>query len=272
MCCGRYQSVKFSLITQVELVSFEILWLLNWSLRTRTVHWNTFTRDEGIEMNTPIIQKAKMFTIVSIIFVTGSLRPCLCADDKNGDAGVIARQTLMKWEEALQKLEVSFGLTSDEYAVIVSVPEQELRLVKGKETVRLYMISTSKKGTGNRAGSNKTPLGTHCIAQKIGHGAQFGSIFHSRRNTRRIAQIHREKTDSRKDLKTTRILRLEGAEPGINKGDGIDTYDRYIYIHGTPEEGLIGTPASNGCIRMKNGDVMEFFDLVNEGTLVEIYN
>ena len=61
-------------------------------------------------------------------------------------------------------------------------------------------------------------------------------------------------------------------EPGINKGNGIDTYNRYIYIHGTPEEGLIGTPASNGCIRMKNGDVMELFDLVNEGTLVEIFN
>ena len=213
-----------------------------------------------------------LFTIVSIIFITGYLRPPQCADDKNGDAGVIVHQKLVKWEEALQKLEVKFGLASDEYAVIVSIPEQELRLVKGEEIVRLYMVSTSKKGTGNRAGSNKTPLGTHRIAQKIGQGAKFGSIFSSRRNTGRIAKIYRDKTDSRKDLKTTRILRLEGVEPGINKGDGIDTYDRCIYIHGTPEEGLIGTPASNGCIRMKNGDVIELFDLVHEGVLVEIYN
>ena len=223
-------------------------------------------------MKTPIIKKAKLYIIVSIFFIMVFLRPSLCAEDKNGDAGVIAPQKLVKWEEALQKLEVKFGLTSDEYAVIVNVPDQELCLVKGDETVRLYTISTSKKGTGNVAGSNKTPLGTHRIAEKIGQGAKFGSIFNSRRNTGRIAKILKDKTDSRKDLKTTRILRLEGVEPGINKGSGIDTYDRYIYIHGTPEEGLIGTPASSGCIRMKNGDVMEFFDLVNEGTLVEIIN
>ena len=72
------------------------------------------------------------------------------------------------------------------------------------------------------------------------------------------------------DLITTRILRLEGLEPGINKGKGIDSFKRCIYIHGTPEEWLIGRPASHGCIRMKNGDVIGLFDLVKRDTLVKI--
>ncbi|UCE18025.1 MAG: L,D-transpeptidase [Gemmatimonadota bacterium] len=185
---------------------------------------------------------------------------------------MIVPQQLISWEDALQKLESKFGLTSDEYALIVSIPEQKLRLVKGDETVRLYNISTSKNGAGNRAGSHKTPLGTHSIAEKIGRGAKFGSIFNARRNTGRTARIYTDNSETRKDLKTTRILWLKGMEPGINKGTGVDTFRRLIYIHGTPEEGLIGTPASHGCIRMKNGDVIELFDFVQEGTLVEIYN
>lgn len=76
--------------------------------------------------------------------------------------------------------------------------------------------------------------------------------------------------DTKEDLVTTRIMWLKGLEAGINKGKGIDSYNRRIYIHGTPEEGLIGRPASYGCIRMKNKDVIELFNLLKEGTLVEI--
>ena len=196
----------------------------------------------------------------------------LSDDDGAADGAMIPYRPPLKWEEALQRLESEYELAEDEPVVIVSVPDQELRVVKGNQTFRLYQVSTSKHGTGNRAGSGKTPLGTHSISNKIGRDAKFGSIFISRRNTGRTAKVYRDKTDLREDQKTTRILTLKGLEDGINKGDGIDTYKRCIYIHGTQEEGLIGIPSSRGCIRMKNGDVIEFFEIVQEGTLVEIMN
>ena len=89
-------------------------------------------------------------------------------------------------------------------------------------------------------------------------------------NTRRIAEIYIDSTDLEEDPITTRIMWLEGLEAGINRGKGIDSYKRHIYIHGTPEGGLIGQPASHGCIRMRNKDVIELFDLVSKDTLVEI--
>ena len=119
-----------------------------------------------------------------------------------------------------------------------------------------YPCSTSRFGPGNAEGSEKTPVGLHRIAEKYGDGEPLGMIFSS--------------TPSGADLITTRILRLEGLQPGLNKGRGIDSYERYIYIHGTPEEGLIGTPASHGCIRMKNDDIAELYPLCPVGLTVEI--
>ncbi|MFQ6092176.1 MAG: L,D-transpeptidase family protein, partial [bacterium] len=101
-------------------------------------------------------------------------------------------------------------------------------------------------------------------------GAKIGAIFKSGLNTGEIAKIYTDSTDVQEDLITSRIMWLEGLEAGINKGRDIDSYDRRIYIHGTPEEGLIGVPVSHGCIRMRNKDVIELFDLVSKGTLVEI--
>lgn len=193
-------------------------------------------------------------------------------DDDAVETPLPIPEVLPVWGGTLGKLQARFGFDSDDIAVLISVSEQELRVVKGDRTLRLFKVSTSKRGVGSRAGSRKTPLGTHRIAQKIGQGAKFGTIFNARCNTGRTARVYTDNTDSQQDQKTTRILWLKGLESGFNKGDGIDTFKRLIYIHGTPEEGLIGTPASNGCIRMRNGDVMELFDLVQEGTLVEIYN
>ena len=211
-----------------------------------------------------------LFILLSLCCSTQTLSE----DEGAADASLsmIPHRPLLKWEQALQKLESRFELTEEEPAVIVSIPDQELRVVRGEQTLRLYKVSTSKYGPGNRAGSHRTPLGTHRISSKIGQDARFGSIFISRCNTGRTAQIFRDTGDARDDLKTTRILWLDGLEPGINKGEGVDTFRRLIYIHGTPEEGLIGTPASKGCIRMRNGDVIELFEMVQEGTLVEIYN
>ncbi|MEM8969931.1 MAG: L,D-transpeptidase [Bacteroidota bacterium] len=152
----------------------------------------------------------------------------------------------------------------------VSVTEQKLYLIEDGQPLKQYLVSTSVYGIGSEAGSNKTPLGKHKVISKFGDGAPLGTIFRSRINTGRKAKIYTDDTDLEEDDVTTRILRLTGLEPGKNKGSGVDSFSRYIYIHGTPEEGLIGKPASHGCIRMKNADVVELYDLVSEETLVMI--
>lgn len=171
---------------------------------------------------------------------------------------------------SVQKLQEQFGLQEEQPVIIVSIAAQKLLLVKNGDILARYPISSSEYGVGNKAGSNQTPLGTHKISHKIGDGAAVGAVFRSRAATGEIAAIHTDETDVDDDLVTTRILWLQGLEPGVNQGKGIDSHARYIYIHGTPEEGLIGQPASHGCIRMYNRDVIELFDAVQEGTLVEI--
>ncbi len=174
------------------------------------------------------------------------------------------------WKKSLEKLRARFGLKHDQFMILVSISKQRLYLIKGERLVKVYVISTSKYGIGSKEGSNKTPLGTHRICEKIGEGAKIGTIFKMGINTRRIAKLYTDTTDLEEDPITTRIMWLGGLEVGINKGKNIDSYKRHIYIHGTPEEGLIGQPASHGCIRMRNNDVIELFDLVPKGTLVEI--
>ena len=154
------------------------------------------------------------------------------------------------------------------YYIIVSISEQKLFLYKNDVLVKQYPVSTSKYGVGNTQGSNTTPLGRHVIISKIGRNAKVCEILRSRRRTHRIAGS--QSTIAGKDYITTRILRLAGLEHGINKGKGIDSCRRCIYIHGTPHEHLIGTPASHGCIRMKNKDIIALFDIVPRNTLVEI--
>lgn len=155
--------------------------------------------------------------------------------------------------------------------IIVDISKQELDLYcnygNGKQEVKTYPVSTSKYGIGSEAGSNKTPLGLHKIKNKIGDGAAQNTIFRARRNTGRKAIINKPNSG---DLVTTRIMWLTGLEPGKNSGRGIDSYKRYIYIHGTAEEEKIGEVASHGCIRMFNKDVIDLFDRVDEGTKVEI--
>lgn len=177
---------------------------------------------------------------------------------------------VIEFSESIRKLQDQFGLQADEPAIIVSISEQKLLLVKNEEILASYPISSSAYGIGNKAGSNKTPLGTHKISHKIGEGAETGAVFRSRALTGEMAAIYTDDTDVEDDLVTTRIMWLQGMEPGVNQGKGIDSHARYIYIHGTPEEGLIGQPASHGCIRMKNQDVIDLFEQVQEGTLVEI--
>ena len=133
-----------------------------------------------------------------------------------------------------------------------------------------YSVSTSRYGLGCEQDSNKTPTGAHIIAEKIGDDGVMNEIFKGRQATGEVAEIIHTAQQSDQDLILSRIMWLRGLEDGHNCGEGIDSYQRYIYIHGTAEEGLLGMPASHGCVRMSNKDVIELFDLISEGTFVYI--
>ena len=157
-----------------------------------------------------------------------------------------------------------------EELLFVSIEEQKMYRIESKKITHIYDISTSKYGVGNKKNSNKTPLGLHLIKEKHGdnvpiNGRMVGRIFYGN-----IAKIYSDSTISKTDDITSRILWLEGLEHGINKGENIDSYERYIYIHGTSEEGRIGIPSSHGCVRMKNKDVIDLYKEVSIGTFVLI--
>ncbi|MFW5659434.1 MAG: L,D-transpeptidase family protein [Bacteroidota bacterium] len=156
------------------------------------------------------------------------------------------------------------------YALIVDPATQRMYLYENGERTRTFVISTCKHGLRNRKGWQGTPTGLHRIKEKHGDGLPLGAVLDSREFTGDTARIYTDKTDVPDDLITTRILWLQGLEPGHNRGGDVDTYERYIYIHGTPEEGLLGTPASHGCIRMKNRAVLALFKRLPVGTLVYI--
>ena len=155
--------------------------------------------------------------------------------------------------------------------ILVDISQQRLFLLDNRgDLVISYPISSSLYGEGQIENSYKTPLGSHIIKEKIGIDARKNIIFKDIINTGKFAQIHHDDYDSEDDHVTSRILWLEGTEEGFNKGGNVDSFYRYIYIHGTPEEGLIGEKASHGCIRMFNQDVIELFSLVEKGTKVNI--
>jgi hypothetical protein len=153
----------------------------------------------------------------------------------------------------------------------ISISEQKLFLLNSESVIKTYQISSSKYGEGSKANSFKTPLGRHVIKRKIGKDMPKGARFIGRSFSGEIYPIYNaNKVIVEDDVVQSRILWLDGLEIGINKGKDVDSYNRYIYIHGTPEEWLLGTKASKGCIRMSNEDVIELFHLVEEGMLVTI--
>lgn len=154
--------------------------------------------------------------------------------------------------------------------LLVNTATQTLYVLENDNVVEQYSVSTSRYGNGCQQDSLQTPTGAHAIAQCIGAGKAFGEIFVGRQTTGERAEILTDASASDQDLILSRILWLRGLEPDINVGDGCDSHARYIYIHGTHEEGLLGSPASHGCIRMSNRDVIELFDRVKEGTFVYI--
>ena len=142
----------------------------------------------------------------------------------------------------------------------ISIRAQLLTLKRGEETLRSYPVSTSRFGVGVEQGSLKTPLGRFRVAEKIGHGLPGGTIFQSR-----VPVGPGDPLPPTEDLVMSRILWLDGLEE-----DNANTRERFIYIHGTKHEDKIGRPDSHGCIRMRNADVIELFDLVDEDTPVVI--
>jgi hypothetical protein len=145
----------------------------------------------------------------------------------------------------------------------VSVDDQLFRIVENGRVIWAVPCSTAANGTGSQNGSEQTPLGWHVVSRKIGTDAPIGQVFRSRGPTK---EIWKPGDDTKKDLVLTRILILDGLEPGKNKGGDVDSRDRYIYVHGTNDEANIGTPASHGCVRLRNEDIIAAFDLIPEDT------
>lgn len=158
-----------------------------------------------------------------------------------------------------------------ESLLYVDIDNQNMFFLKKGTVFKVYKISSSYYGTGSEVNSLKTPLGKHEIYRKLGQNLPVNAILKGRVWNGAIANIITEEVDTDFDHVTSRILWLDGLEVGKNKGKGIDSRSRYIYIHGTAEEGLIGKPASDGCIRMYNSDVIELFELVEEKAQVWIY-
>jgi L,D-transpeptidase YbiS len=153
----------------------------------------------------------------------------------------------------------------------IDIPGQSLLLLddEGAE-LRRYSVSTSKHGVGEKNGSFRTPRGRHIVRAKIGADQPDNTVFVRRRPTGERWTPELNARYPWRDWMLTRILWLSGCEPGFNRLGEVDTMRRYIYIHGSPETAEMGKPGSIGCIRMRNRDIVELFDLVPVGTPVEI--
>lgn len=153
----------------------------------------------------------------------------------------------------------------------VSIASQQLAVLEHEQVIQTYPISTAKNGPGQLKGSECTPTGWHQIRAKIGAGAPINSVFIGRRQTGEIYTPQLAAQQPTRDWILSRILWLSGLEPGHNRYGHVDSFWRYIYIHGCPDELLCGAPASHGCIRMANLDLIELFDAVRPGCKVFIH-
>lgn len=156
----------------------------------------------------------------------------------------------------------------------VSISQQTLTVYQYGKLRQRYQVSTAKNGIGSREGSGCTPLGRHVIAQKIGADAAYNTVFVGRVPTGEIYSAALAQAYPQRDWILTRIMWLAGCEEGVNKGcntEGVcDTFQRYIYIHGTPDNEPMDSPLSHGCVRMRNADIIKLFDMVAEGSVVDI--
>ena len=152
----------------------------------------------------------------------------------------------------------------------IDAAKQELTLVDGDKVIKRYAVSTAKNGLGEKNGSFCTPRGRHIVRAKIGAGQPLGTVFVRRRPTGEIWTPEMHAKYPGRDWILTRILWLSGTEKGKNRLGDVDTMRRYIYIHGSHELAEMGKPGSIGCVRMRNNDIVELYDLVPPYTPVEI--
>lgn len=152
----------------------------------------------------------------------------------------------------------------------ISIEEQTLTLFDKGNQIKEYPVSTAKNGSGELMDSECTPCGAHIIAEKIGAAAAENTVFVGRNTTGEIYEPTLRELHPERDWILTRILWLSGTEEGKNKGGKVDSHDRYIYIHGSPDDVDMGQPGSRGCVRMRNQDIIELFDLIEVGTEVVI--
>jgi hypothetical protein len=190
--------------------------------------------------------------------------------DRQDDTAVLAYQPdMQRLLSAYERIREYGNAAILDTVLLIDGKDNKLFLVNAKEDylniLKTYDISASKYGFGSARGSNQTPPGVHRIAGKYGHDQPLGMSFYDRRPTGEVATIYTDTTDVNIDPVTSRIIWLKGMEESNRT-----SYWRFIYIHGTHEEGLIGTAQSKGCIRMRNEDVIELFDLVREGMFVNI--
>ena len=177
------------------------------------------------------------------------------------------------WPESLSKDDLSAKLSAydwqsyvgDKTGIWVSVERQELRLIRNYRVLKRYRCSTALAGAGSLQDSGKTPLGWHRVAAKIGDSLAVGAVLKERQWTGQVWQAG-QSTDE--DLILSRILRLEGLEDGKNRGGSVDSWNRYIYIHGTNDVDRLGQPASAGCVRLDPQDVIDLYGRVDEGCCV----
>lgn len=153
----------------------------------------------------------------------------------------------------------------------VDIGMQRLTLWEGELRLRDYSISTALKGAGEQSGSEQTPRGRHKVRAKIGAGAPLAAVFRGRRFTGEIWSPEMSARHPHRDWILTRILWLSGLEPGRNRLGAVDSMRRYIYIHGCPDTEPMGEPGSHGCVRMRNADVAELFEMTPVGTQVLIH-
>lgn len=153
----------------------------------------------------------------------------------------------------------------------IDIAKQQLRLLDDSgKLVKRYPISTAANGAGERDGSCCTPRGRHLVRAKIGAGQPLRAVFVGRRPTGEVWTPELHAKFPGRDWMLTRLLWLSGCEPGFNRLREVDTMRRMIYIHGTPDNEVLGKPGSHGCVRMRNEDIAELFDRVPPYTAVEI--
>jgi lipoprotein-anchoring transpeptidase ErfK/SrfK len=152
--------------------------------------------------------------------------------------------------------------TPNPYQIVVSIKEQRLVLIKDRDVINTFIVSTALNGAGETEGSNATPRGTHFISEKIGAGEPEGMVFAGLQPTEEIVEVNAPNLAP----VVSRVLRLSGLE-----ASNLNTYNRLIYLHGSPVEDLLGVPASAGCIRMRSKDIIALFDRIPVGTRVHIF-